>query len=137
MSQQVLESHEPAHAIQQITERDRQLTADINRKANSHSYEGSSWNARVAFRAANFERLAVLAVELVAAAEEQAVALETAEAERDQAVLLRAELSEMTMSRDHSAQLRRLAAAVTELAHHGDLTPAGKRKLEQIIVGKQ
>lgn len=29
----------------------------------------------------------------------------------------------------------RLNAALTELAHHGDLTPAGKRKLEQIIGG--
>ena len=37
---------------------------------------------------------------------------------------------------DHSAQLRRLDAALTELAHHGDLTPAGKRKLEQIIGGE-
>ena len=37
---------------------------------------------------------------------------------------------------DHSAQLRHLAAALTELVHHGDLTPAGKRKLEQIIGGE-
>ena len=37
---------------------------------------------------------------------------------------------------DHSAQLRRLNAALTELTHHGDLTPAGKRKLEQIIRGE-
>lgn len=35
------------------------------------------------------------------------------------------------------ATLRRLDAALTELAHHGDLTPAGKRKLEQIIGGEQ
>ena len=32
-------------------------------------------------------------------------------------------------------KLRRLDAALTELAHHGDLTPAGKRKLEQILGG--
>ena len=38
---------------------------------------------------------------------------------------------------DHSAQLRHLAAALTELVHHGDLTPAGKRKLEQILGGEQ
>lgn len=38
---------------------------------------------------------------------------------------------------DHSVQLRRLNAALTELTHHGDLTPAGKRKLEQIIRGEQ
>lgn len=37
---------------------------------------------------------------------------------------------------DHSVQLRRLNAALTELTHHGDLTPAGKRKLEQIIRGE-
>ena len=37
---------------------------------------------------------------------------------------------------DQSATLRRLDAALTELAHHGDLTPAGKRKLEQIIGGE-
>ena len=33
--------------------------------------------------------------------------------------------------------LRRLNAALTELTHHGDLTPAGKRKLEQILGGEQ
>lgn len=67
---------------------------------------------------------------------------------------LRSESAEATMSRaemgdelqrlvnwrdrlpDHSAQLRRLATALTELAHHGDLTPTGKRKLEQIIGGE-
>ena len=38
---------------------------------------------------------------------------------------------------DHSVQLRRLNAALTELTHHGDLTPAGKRKLEQILGGEQ
>ena len=68
---------------------------------------------------------------------------------------LRADLAVMTMSRaemgdelqrlvnwrdglpDHSALLRRLNAALTELTHHGDLTPAGKRKLEQILGGEQ
>ena len=68
---------------------------------------------------------------------------------------LRADLAVMTMSRaemgdelqrlvnwrdglpDQSATLRRLDAALTELTHHGDLTPTGKRKLEQILGGEQ
>ncbi len=39
--------------------------------------------------------------------------------------------------RDFLAVHARLAAALTELTHHGDLTPAGKRKLEQILGGEQ
>ena len=35
------------------------------------------------------------------------------------------------------ATLRRLDAASIELVHHGDLTPAGKRKLEQILGGEE
>ena len=73
----------------------------------------------------------------------------------DEVDKLRTESGEMTMSRaemgdelqrlvnwrdglpDHSALLRRLNAALTELTHHGDLTPTGKRKLEQILGGEQ
>ena len=33
-------------------------------------------------------------------------------------------------------QVTHLRAAITELAHHGDLTPSGKRVLEQIIGGE-
>ena len=40
----------------------------------------------------------------------------------------------VAISAKHLAAVHaRLAAALTELAHHGDLTPAGKRKLQQIL----
>ncbi|KLN67646.1 hypothetical protein ABM90_31405 [Rhodococcus erythropolis] len=54
-----------AEAIQEIVKRDAELTRELERLSNWHSYDGPALHARDEFRRSTFERLLALASEAV------------------------------------------------------------------------